>query len=127
MTPKQQKFCDYYMQSGNATEAAKKAGYSEKTAYSMGFENLKKPEIQEYLSNHSREPRNSRIAGANEVLEFLSATMRNADLAAKDRTRAAELLGKRYALFDGNNAAEDDNKIHIDVVIKDLSDGGSEE
>ncbi len=127
MTPKQQKFCDYYMQSGNATEAAKKAGYSEKTAYSMGFENLKKPEIQEYLSNHSREARNSRIAGANEVLEFLSATMRNADLAAKDRTRAAELLGKRYALFDGNNAAEDDNKIHIDVVIKDLSDGGGEE
>ena len=127
MTPKQQKFCDYYMQSGNATEAAKKAGYSKKTAYSMGFENLKKPEIQEYLSNPSREARNSRIAGANEVLEFLSATMRNADLAAKDRTRAAELLGKRYALFDGNNAAEDDNKIHIDVVIKDLSDGGSEE
>ena len=38
---KQQKFCEYYVQSGNATEAAKKAGYSEKTAYSIGTENLK--------------------------------------------------------------------------------------
>ena len=46
MTLKQIKFCDYYLQSGNATEAAKKAGYSEETAYSIGNENLKKPEIQ---------------------------------------------------------------------------------
>lgn len=36
-----------YLVDLNATEAAKRAGYSEKTAYSIGFENLRKPEIQE--------------------------------------------------------------------------------
>ena len=49
LTPKQQAFADYYITSGNATESAKKAGYSEKTAYIIGFENLKKPNIKHYL------------------------------------------------------------------------------
>lgn len=45
LTPKQQLFVDYYLIDLNATEAAKKAGYSAKTAYSIGEENLRKPEI----------------------------------------------------------------------------------
>ena len=48
LTPKQQAFCDYYIASGNATEAAIKAGYSEKTARVVGCENLTKPNIREY-------------------------------------------------------------------------------
>lgn len=42
LTPKQKKFAEYYIQSGNATEAAKKAGYSTKTARQIGTENLAK-------------------------------------------------------------------------------------
>ena len=49
LTPKQQAFADYYITNGNATESAKRAGYSEKTAYIIGFENLKKPNIKHYL------------------------------------------------------------------------------
>lgn len=45
MNVRQQKFCDYYLQSGNATEAAIKAGYSKKTAYSIGQRLLKNVEI----------------------------------------------------------------------------------
>jgi len=45
MNNKQKVFVNEYLQSFNATDAAKKAGYSEKTAYSIGQENLKKPEI----------------------------------------------------------------------------------
>jgi phage terminase small subunit len=45
LTPKQYKFIQEYCASGNATESAKRAGYSEKTAYSIGQENLNKPEI----------------------------------------------------------------------------------
>jgi phage terminase small subunit len=47
---KQQKFCEYYVELGNATEAAKKAGYSEKTAYSQGQRMLKNVEIQKYVN-----------------------------------------------------------------------------
>ena len=49
LTPKQQAFADYYIQTGNATESAIKAGYSKKTAKEMGCENLTKPHISEYI------------------------------------------------------------------------------
>lgn len=40
LTPKQRAFADYYITTGNATEAAEKAGYSKKTARVVGYENL---------------------------------------------------------------------------------------
>lgn len=49
LTDKQRRFCEEYVVDWNATRAAIAAGYSEKTAYSIGQENLKKPEIAEYL------------------------------------------------------------------------------
>lgn len=45
MTPKQHRFIEEYLVDLNATEAAKRAGYSAKTAHSVGHENLRKPEI----------------------------------------------------------------------------------
>ena len=47
MTEKQKRFCDEYLTDLNATQAAVRAGYSKKTAYSIGEENLRKPEIKE--------------------------------------------------------------------------------
>lgn len=49
MTDKQQRFCEEYVVDWNATQAAIRAGYSEKTAYSIGQENLRKPEIRSYV------------------------------------------------------------------------------
>lgn len=69
LTPKQQAFCDYYIASGNATEAAIKAGYSEKTARSVGSENLTKPDIKGYIQVQSQQRHNERIASADEILE----------------------------------------------------------
>lgn len=46
LTPKQKKFVDNYVNSGNASEAAREAGYSPKTAAHTGYENLQKPQIQ---------------------------------------------------------------------------------
>lgn len=51
MTPKQQRFVEEYPKDLNATQAAIRAGYSKKTAYSIGEENLKKPEIREAIAN----------------------------------------------------------------------------
>lgn len=51
-TPKQKAFADYFLQSGNVTEAARKAGYSEKTAAVIGSENLKKPNVSAYIAEH---------------------------------------------------------------------------
>lgn len=50
LTPKLKRFCEEFAIDFNATKAAERAGYSKKSAYSIGHENLKKPEVQEYLS-----------------------------------------------------------------------------
>lgn len=46
LTPKQEAFCNEYLVDLNASGAARRAGYSEDTAYSIGWENLRKPDIQ---------------------------------------------------------------------------------
>lgn len=59
LTKKQKKFCDEYLIDLNATQAAIRAGYSEKTARFIGAENLTKPNIQEYIQQrmNAREKR----------------------------------------------------------------------
>ena len=113
LTPKQQAFADYYIELGNATKAAEKAGYSKKTCYSIGNENLKKPEIKKYIDERMKVLEAKRIASGEEVLQYLTAVMRGEvkdqfDLEAslQDRTKAAELLGKRYRLFTDKVEAE---------------------
>lgn len=72
MTNKQRVFVEEYLRCWNATEAALRAGYSERTAYSIGQENLKKPEIAELISERIRE----RAMSADEVLDRLAAQAR---------------------------------------------------
>lgn len=56
LTHKQEMFCQEYATHGNATRAAINAGYSEKTAHSIGCENLSKPEIVERIMELAAEP-----------------------------------------------------------------------
>lgn len=118
LTDKQKKFCDEYLIDCNATQAAIRAGYSKKTACSIGQENLTKPDIKAYIEAHLQEIHNEKTADAQEVLEYLTSVMRgehteqvlklvgegvqtvsDIDVSAKDRLKAAELIGKRYGMF----------------------------
>ena len=116
MTPKQKKFCEYYIQSGNATDAARKAGYSEKTAEAIGYENLRKPEIKAYIRERMGDQDKDLVADADEVLRFYSAVMRGEvkdqfglDASLSDRLKAGDSLMKRYAAGGSKkNEAEDD-------------------
>lgn len=119
LTIKQKRFADEYIISGNATDAAIKAGYSKKTASVIGTENLTKPNIKSYIDERLKELEQKAIADQSEVLKYLTSTMRgeqteqtlisdgnelgqritNIEVSAKDRIKAAELLGKRYGLW----------------------------
>ena len=123
MNVRQQKFCDYYLQSGNATDAAIKAGYSEKTAYSIGQRLLKNVEIEKYNTEHQQKAHKERIATAEEILEFLSDTVRDDEVGRKDRLKAAELLGKRYALFEDrrDNGNEENGGKTVEFIFTDTS------
>ena len=105
LTPKQKAFADYYIECGNATEAARKAGYSQKTASSIAEENLRKPEISAYIEERMAEQDANRVASADEVVRFYTSVMRGEvkdsfglDASLADRIRAADSLMKRYAV-----------------------------
>ncbi|MFD1425493.1 terminase small subunit [Kroppenstedtia sanguinis] len=72
LTPKQKAFCDYYIETGNATEAAIKAGYSKKTAKQTGAENLSKPYLKAYIEQHMEKATAKRIMDAEEALKILT-------------------------------------------------------
>lgn len=76
LTDKQELFCAEYIVDFNATQAAIRAGYSEKTAYNIGWENVRKREIQERIKQLIDDIKSSRIADATEIQEFLTSVMR---------------------------------------------------
>ena len=141
LSVKQKLFVDYYIQTkGNASEAARKAGYSPKTAYAMGIENLKKPSIQAAIQARTAELENERTATTQEVLEYLAEVLRGesteevvvnvgigkgytraekvvAKVGAKERLKAAEMLAKVKGLFV--TKAEVDLQGALPVVICD--------
>lgn len=71
LTPKQLQFCREYLIDLNATQSAIRAGYSEKTAYSIGVENLKKPEIQQEIERLQNERNERTKINADYVLNRL--------------------------------------------------------
>lgn len=134
MTRKQKRFCEEYLIDLNATQAAIRAGYSKKTASSIGEENLRKPEIKTYLDAKLAQIQSEKTAQAQEVMEYLTSVMRGehteqtlrlvgdgmqeiTDIAvpAKDRIKAAELLGKRYGLFKDNLQMDGDLSLNIQI------------
>ena len=122
LTLKQRRFCEEYLKSGNATEAAKKAGYSLKTAPFIGAENLKKPQISAYIERRMGEQEAALVADANEVLQFYSAVMRGEvkdqfgmDASLSDRLKAADSLAKRLAAAELKPNAED--AVRVIIVV----------
>ena len=113
LTPRQKAFAEYYIECGNCTEAARKAGYSEKTCYAIGAENLKKPQISAYIAERMQAQNEARVASADEVLQFFSSVMRGEvkdqfglDAALSDRLNAGKELMKRYAAADNSARAD---------------------
>lgn len=76
LTLKQQKFADEYIISGNATQSAIKAGYSEKYANTNAVKLLQNTTIKAYIDERLSELNSKKIADQQEVLEFFTAAMR---------------------------------------------------
>ncbi len=113
LTPKQEAFVDAYIETGNATEAAKRAGYSEKTAGAVGAENLKKPKIKQAIEARQAEIHSERTADMAEIMEFLTSAMRG-ELTdenivvegAGDGISEARIIETRISSRDRLNAAQ---------------------
>ena len=142
MNTRQRKFCDEYLISGNATDAAIKAGYSPKTAKSIGQRLLTFVDLKQYIDTELEKLHSAKIADAQEVLEYLTAVMRgehteqvlklagdgiqtitDIEVSAKERLKAAELLGKRYGLYTDRVEQDVDLELHITVDYGDEGGG----
>lgn len=122
LNARQKAFCEFYVASGNATDAAIKAGYSKSYARDRIHILMKSIGISRYIDELMQKVQSERIASAEEVLQNLTAMMRGEiqeevvvvegkgdgistasiikkQVSAKERIKAAELLGKRHALF----------------------------
>lgn len=138
MTAKQKRFCDEYLVDLNATQAAIRSGYSEKTARKIGQENLTKPDIKKYIEERMAEKESELIATQDEVLRYLTSVLRDTTdsetivvegcgdgvseartmrikPSEKDKLKAAELLGKRYALFTEKIEQDVDMNLSINI------------
>ena len=136
LTLKQQCFADEYIISGNATQSAIKAGYSKKYAATNTDKLLKNTNIKNYIDERLKELEDKAIAKQEEVLQYLTSVMRgeheeevlygvgegvqstrHVEVGAKDRIKAAELLGKRYRLFTDKVELDADVDMELNVKI----------
>ena len=99
LTPRQKKFCDEYMLCGNATQAAIRAGYSEKYAGQNADKVLKNTNVKEYLSYFQKKVEQKTIKSVEEVQQWWSSIIDNAEEGTKDRLKASELLVKSKGGF----------------------------
>lgn len=140
LNERQTRFADEYIRLGEAAQAAVNAGYSIKTARYMGYENLNKPHIKAYIATRLEELRKESIAEQDEILQFLTSVARGQIQASvligtgggaeritndmpptmAERVKAAELLGKRYAMWTDRQQVESITPIFVnDVPIDD--------
>lgn len=121
LTERQRRFVEAYVETGNATEAARRAGYSKKTANIIGPENLSKLSIKKAIEERMAEIEKSKTATAEEIIQLLSSMIRGEieeevvttegtgmgcseskivkkQIGTKERLKAAELILRRYPL-----------------------------
>ncbi len=111
LTKRQKLFADYYIECGNGTEAARRAGYSEDSCRQIATENLTKPSICEYIAERVKPTEEKRVATGDEIMQFFTSVMRGEVLDAfdlppslSDRKDAAKELAKR--IIDIENKSE---------------------
>lgn len=137
MNARQKRFCDEYLIDCNATQAAIRAGYSKKSAKQMGQRLLTFVDLKAYIDEQLELLHTQKTADAQEILEYLTAVMRgehteqtlqligdgvqtiaDIDVSAKERLKAAELLGKRYGLFKDNVTVD----LEPVMIVNDLTE-----
>lgn len=132
MTLKQQRFADEYIITGNLYKSAVEAGYSEKYAKAQSHKLLENVGIKNYIDVRLAKLESEKIATQEEVLQYLTSVLRGEKTEpllvldgegtqkvieavpnVQSRTRAAELLGKRYSMWTDKQEVTSNNVTEI--------------
>lgn len=142
LTLRQQRFADEYIIHGNIERAALNAGYSERYARGNAHKLVANVSIKSYIDKRLEELQSKAVADQREVMEYLTAVMRgeqsdeelilvpNSDFVSEverherrsdttQRTKAAELLGKRYAMWTDKQITDTTERI---TIVNDLDE-----
>ena len=114
MNEKQRRFAEAYAANPNATEAAKAAGYSGKTARSQGQRLLTNVDVQKHIKELQAKADEERIASVTEIKIFWSEMMKDKGRKDSDRLKASDLLAKAAGVF--LNGKESGKKVDSDVL-----------
>lgn len=134
MTEKQRRFIDYYLQTANAAESARRAGYSKKTDYSIGERLLRNVEVRKAIEERLKQMESNRLAETREVLEHLTKTLRGevtevvvtnsgkkftVPVSERDRLKAADMLLKVFGEYrDKLDVKVDGAQLFVDTLTK---------
>ncbi len=149
LTEKQKRFVDYYIETGNAAEAARLAGYKSRNADVIGRENLRKPTVRKALDTRLKEIDEARIADAKEVMIHLTAVLRGEQEgeelvcvgtgnglskpvkvmkrpSIREQIEAAKCLMKRYGLML-SDIEKEEKQARTDALKKEMYEQNEEE
>jgi phage terminase small subunit len=134
---RQKRFADFYIESGNITDSAIRAGYSENYANAQSYKLLENVGIKAYIDEQLKLLADKRIMNAEEVMRLLTSIARNEEqeevvvfgdkgpeltqkgMSAKDRLKALELIGKRYTLWTDKTQLEGNIGV---TIVDDIDD-----
>lgn len=148
MSLKMKKLADEFLICGNASEAARRAGYSPKYARITACKTLQKPAVREYIEARLKEIESEKIADQTEIMQYLTTVLRGESVSQeivvegsgdgcsearridkapseKDRLKAAELLGKRYGLWTEKLEMDADMELNITIDYGDSDEAES--
>lgn len=118
LTEKQQKFVDYYLASGNAEDAAKKAGYNARGNTTKLLQNTT---IQQAIHERNKQIVSDRIADMEEVKKFWTDTLRDEGMDPKHRLKASEYIAKTNAAFIDKQEVSGELKQNVSHDLSKLS------
>ncbi|MBD8026437.1 terminase small subunit [Ureibacillus sp. Re31] len=141
LTPKQQAFVDFYIETGNATEAYIKAGYNKKGARANAARLIANDSVKSCIDERMEQLQSKRVANQQEILELLTSIARGEATAATlrgvgmgeqeieedmpptmaERIKAAELLGKRYRMWTDKVDIEHSGEVKTSLDLSNLT------
>ena len=123
LRPKQRAFVNEYLKDLNATQAAIRAGYKEKTAGAIGAENLQKPKIQQAIKEaRADREKNSKIT-VEWVLARIASIAEDPEAQQRDQLKALELIGKHLGMWEKR---QDEEAPGIRVIFQNEAEAWSE-
>lgn len=124
MTARQRKFAEYYVESGNATQSAVKAGYSKKFAHTNASKLLNVEEVKAYMQELTEKGQRERIMSALERQALLSDIARDSDESMTARLRAIDLLNKMTGVYIVQDEDENEEVLAaLDRALDQINDG----